>query len=65
MPVVLAHGALGPYDELIFAAVGIAFLVMMGVSWLRSRNLPSEDDENAAPLNAESTSQDSERYRLQ
>lgn len=44
MPVLLAHGALGPYDELIFAGVGVAFLIMMGISWLRSRNAPELDE---------------------
>jgi hypothetical protein len=66
MPVLLAHGALGAFDELIFAAVGIAFLVMMGVSWLRSRNLPPEDEEDAVPIQAvDSTSQNTDRFRLQ
>lgn len=36
--VILAHGALGPFDELIMLGVGAIFLVMMGVSWVRSRN---------------------------
>ncbi|MDX2140984.1 MAG: hypothetical protein SF123_23075 [Chloroflexota bacterium] len=44
IPVLLAHGALGPYDELIFAAVGVVFLIMMGISWLRSRNAPELDE---------------------
>ncbi len=61
MPVVLAHGALGIYDELIFAAVGVAFLVMMGVSWLRSRNAPLDDDEAAT----EPAPQEGDRFRLQ
>jgi hypothetical protein len=37
-PPVLAHGALGPYDEVIFAAVAFAFLVLMGFSWWRNRD---------------------------
>jgi len=35
---ILAHGALGGYDEIIFVGVAAAFLVMMGISWFRSRN---------------------------
>lgn len=42
MVVLLAHGALGPYDEIIFLGVAVIFVVMMGVSWVRSRNLPPE-----------------------
>lgn len=66
MPPILAHGALGPYDELIFVAVGIAFLVMMGVSWLRSRNLPYDDeDDSTAAVSTETAPQEGDRFRLQ
>lgn len=44
MPVWLAHGALGWWDEIIFAGVAIIFLVMMGVSWVRSRTEPPDLD---------------------
>ena len=65
MPVILAHGALGAFDELIFAGVGVVFLVMMAVSWLRSRNLPPEDEENvAAQPDSDAASQEGERFRL-
>lgn len=37
-PVILAHGALGNWDELIFLSVAAIFIVMMGISWVRSRN---------------------------
>jgi hypothetical protein len=43
---ILAHGALGVFDELLFLAVSVIFLVMMGVSWVRSRNLPPEEDDD-------------------
>ena len=66
MLVVLAHGALGPYDELIFAAVGIIFLAMMGVSWVRSRHEPDDADEAADALPpAQASERDAERFRLQ
>lgn len=39
----LAHGALGWWDELIFLGVIIAFFIMMGISWVRSRNLDPDD----------------------
>ncbi len=38
MHVFLAHGALGPYDELIMLGAATIFLVMMGISWVKSRN---------------------------
>ncbi len=45
MPFILAHGALGPFDEIIFLGIAAVFLVMMGISWLRSQELPEEDIE--------------------
>lgn len=43
LPIILAHGALGEYDEIIFLGVGVVFVVLMGLSWLRSRNQTPED----------------------
>lgn len=46
MHVILAHGALGPYDELIMGSAAVIFLIMMGISWVRSRNTrPDFEDE--------------------
>lgn len=45
MPVIMAHGALGPFDEIIFLGIAIVFLLMMGVSWLRSQQMPDEIEE--------------------
>lgn len=47
MPPILAHGALGPYDEIIFLGIAIAFLGMMGISWLRSQQI--DDDAEYEP----------------
>jgi hypothetical protein len=44
MPPLLAHGALGWFDEILFIGVGLGFLAMMALSWLRSRQLPDADD---------------------
>lgn len=53
--VVTAHGALGYWDELIFLGVGIGFLVMMGVSWFKSRNaIIDEETGTETPLSAPS-----------
>ena len=43
----LAHGALGPFDEIIFVSIAIIFAVMMGISWARSQDLPEDEEERA------------------
>jgi hypothetical protein len=42
-PVLLAHGALGIWDEVIFIGVAAAFVVIMAISWLRSRSAAPDD----------------------
>ncbi len=54
---VLAHGSLGAYDELIFLSVSIIFFVMMGVSWVISRNTPQPPSDT--PIEPHSHDQDS------
>lgn len=59
IPTILAHGALGSWDELIFLGVAAIFLTMMGISWVRSRtNNPTIDDQtddsNPAPVEEKS-----------
>lgn len=72
LPIILAHGALGWWDEIIFFSISVIFLVMMGRSWLKSRDMePDLSDENesgvadpsATPTHAESE-QPSDRFRL-
>jgi hypothetical protein len=41
----LAHGALGIFDELIFAAIALIFLGIVAYSWFMSRRSQAEDDE--------------------
>ncbi len=43
---ILAHGALGPFDEIIFLGIAVLFLGMMGLSWLRSQQLEGEEPED-------------------
>lgn len=45
MPVILAHGALGAFDEIVFLCIALVFVAMMAFSWLRSQRLPPEDEE--------------------
>lgn len=60
-PVILAHGSLGPWDELIFLGVSAIFLTMMGISWVRSRTNPPLDPP-ADPSTADADTPD--HYRL-
>lgn len=67
-PSILAHGALGPFDELIFLGVGVIFLVMMGISWLKSRNVQPEFDEPNTPEQAQPKTDEPEspdRFKLE
>lgn len=66
-PIVLAHGALGPFDELIMAGAAIIFLVMMALSWVRSRNTrpdfeQTREEEN--PREATQLADEADRFRL-
>ena len=63
-PTLLAHGTLGAFDELIFLGVGVVFLVMMGISWLKSRNIKPEFDDPAVPAEATSPEQP-DRFKLE
>ena len=49
MPILLAHGVLGIYDELVFLGVAVIFVVMMAVSWVRSRHAPPRLDDAETP----------------
>lgn len=44
LPLVLAHGALGWWDEIIFLGVIIVFLAIMGYSWVKSRSATLDAD---------------------
>jgi hypothetical protein len=44
-PVILAHGTLGAFDEIIFLSVAFLFIVVMGISWVHSRNNPPAEEE--------------------
>jgi hypothetical protein len=47
LPIISAHGALGNLDEIIFLGVAVTFIMLMVVTWLRSRsNIP---DDGAPP----------------
>ena len=48
MPVILAHGALGAFDEIVFLCIALVFVGMMAFSWLRGQRMPAEDEEAGA-----------------
>ncbi len=48
-PIIVAHGALGYWDEVIFVSVAIVFVVMMANSWLRSRDEPADETPARPP----------------
>ncbi len=67
MTAILAHGALGNFDELIFIGIIVIFIIMMGVSWMRSLNeqehLPDDQDKLKTKDDKDSDT-DPERFRL-
>ncbi|MBL8118844.1 MAG: hypothetical protein J0L63_11470 [Anaerolineae bacterium] len=64
--VILAHGALGIWDEVIFLSIGAIFLVMMGISWVRSRNSVLDEEIEADDGHSTNTTDPSdERFRLE
>ena len=69
IPIILAHGALGAFDELIMMGVAIAFFVMMGVSWIKSRSMKGIFDEDEKPQGDEQDTQtnsvDTDRFPLE
>ncbi|NDJ62063.1 MAG: hypothetical protein GYB67_13110 [Chloroflexi bacterium] len=66
-PPVLAHGALGWFDELLFVGIAVIFFVMMGISWVRSR--AAAEQEAAAPdaptAEASDPAAEPDRFRLE
>ena len=69
---ILAHGALGWADELIFLGVIVAFLGMMGVAWFRSRNMdydsadlmPDKPPQKHDSADEAATTNKEERFQL-
>lgn len=61
--VLLAHAGLGAWDEVIFLGVAALFLIMMGISWFRSRSAPLEEPDNHE-LPTVTPEQADDRFRL-
>ncbi|NWF70510.1 MAG: hypothetical protein HXY40_15590 [Chloroflexi bacterium] len=64
-PIMLAHGALGPYDEVIFLGVIALFITFMALSWILSRNTKPKFDREPVVDSPSSHQDDSpERFKL-
>ena len=61
-PVLLAHGALGWWDDLIFLGIIVLFVGMMIVSWFTSRDENFETDD-LMPQSTQETD-NPERFQL-
>lgn len=59
---ILAHGALGPWDEIIFVSVAVIFLVMMVLSWIKSRASEPDIADSDGPSQKDDSAPD--HYRL-
>lgn len=66
LPIFLAHGLLGPLDEVIFIGVALIFAAMMGISWWRSQAIEVDDEEDAAenPAHDTADNDDPEHFSL-
>ncbi len=66
-PVILAHGALGAFDELVFLGIALVFVGMMAVSWYRSQHIILEEDEKPKKDNQDEEAHvqtEAERFEL-
>lgn len=69
LPIVVAHGVLGPYDEIILPVVGGAFIGLIIITWWTSRNKTPPDDlpaDAVEPTGQDTPEESSEpsHYRL-
>ncbi|MGB7340772.1 MAG: hypothetical protein WBC91_17875 [Phototrophicaceae bacterium] len=64
MNVILAHGVLGWYDELIFLGVIVIFFGLMFISWFRSRGDNYETTDLMPPAPDTPDADTSERFQL-
>lgn len=63
-PIILAHGSLGWWDELIFIGIISIFVTMMGISWFRSRGA-HYDQQDLMPIEPSTEDETTpERFQL-
>ncbi len=61
---VLAHGSLGEWDELVFLSIAAIFLIMMGISWVRSRVSTPEELVEPTDSSTEPNPNQQDRFPL-
>ena len=50
LPLLLAHGASGNFDEVIYLSAGFILLCLMGIQWVISRNThPKFESDDESP----------------
>ncbi len=68
LPIILAHGALGAYDELIIPVIGGAFIGLIVITWWSSRNRADQTEDappaGESPDGAPNPPDDPAHYRL-
>ncbi len=64
-PIILAHGALGNWDEVIFLSIAAIFLIMMGISWVKSRNTPPDLGERELRTNGGKEPESANRFPME
>jgi hypothetical protein len=61
----IAHGALGPYDEIILPLLGLGFVGAVLVTWLRSRQeSPAPPSASSAPNAQDANADDDSHFQL-
>ena len=51
-PILVAHGALGYFDDVIIPIIGIVFIGLVIFTWWSSRNQPDNDEQVETPDDA-------------
>lgn len=63
--VVLAHGALGNADEIVFLAVGVLFAGLMLFAWLRTRSAQPEHSTTPESKDSAKAGDATDRFPLE
>lgn len=64
LPVLLAHGALGPFDEIILVGVAVVFLILMAISWIKSRSIAPDEEDISLETPVSPAHDQPDRFRL-
>jgi len=64
-PILLAHGALGVWDEVIFLSIAAIFFIMMGIAWVKSRNTTPDLGERELHTNGGKEPESANRFPME